>query len=252
MELIDTHAHLEDVENLDEALARAEEAGLVAVITMGSDHRSNLWALEESSKHKRENLRVYPAIGLHPWGLDPSKVEANIQLIEGKIDKAIAVGEIGLDYWYKQVRKSPEKKEEQRKLFRRLLQIAKNNRKPVSIHSRGAWADSVDITVETGIRKAVFHWFTGPTDVLEKLLQEGYRVSATPAAAYSKEHRSTIEKTPLENLLLETDSPVAYKGEPAEPAHVLKTLSAVAELKGVRRETVADQTTDNAKRLFGI
>jgi len=252
MELADTHAHLEDLGNLDGALMRAEKAGVFAVITMGSDCKSNLWALEESSKHHRGKLRIYPAIGLHPWGLEPSKIEANTQLIEENVHKVVAIGEIGLDYWYKDVRKSPEKKEQQRELFRRLLRIAKENGKPVSIHSRGAWEDCADITIETGIRKAVFHWFSGPLDVLEKLLSEGYYISATPASAYSKEHRNAIQNTPLQSVLLETDSPVAYHGEPAEPVHVLKTLSTVAELKGVREEALAEQTTDSARRLFGI
>ena len=252
MELVDTHAHLEDLGNLDEALMRAEKAGVFAVVTMGSDRESNLWALEESGKHQRGKLKVYPAIGLHPWGLDPSKIEANTQLIEENVHKVVAMGEIGLDYWYKQVRKSPERKELQKELFRRLLEIAKRNGKPVSIHSRGAWAECVEMAIETGIEKAVFHWFSGPLDVLERLLDEGYHVSATPAAVYSKEHRGAIKNTPLENLLLETDSPVVYRGEPAEPAHVLKTLSAVAELKGIRAETVAEETTDSARRLFRI
>ena len=138
VELVDTHAHLEDLGNLDEALVRAEEASVIAVVTMGSDRKSNLWALEESSKHQRGKLKVYPAIGFHPWGLEPSEIEANTQLIEENVHKVVAMGEIGLDYWYKEVRKSPEKKEQQRELFQRLLEIAKKNGKPISIHSRGA------------------------------------------------------------------------------------------------------------------
>jgi len=252
MELIDTHAHLEEVKNLDEALVRAEEASVVAVISMGSDYESNLWSLKESFKHQRERLKIYPAVGFHPWGLDPSKIDVNIRFIEENIGEAVAIGEIGLDYWYREVRKNPERKEQQRELFRRLLEIAMKNGKPVSIHSRGAWADCVDITLETGIKKAVFHWFSGPLDVLKKLLDEGYYISATPAVAYSKEHRKVVEKTPLERILLETDSPVAYRGETSEPAHVIKTLSVVAELKGEKEETVAEKTTENARLIFKI
>jgi TatD DNase family protein len=243
---------LEDIENLDEALRRAEESGVIAVVTMGSDYESNLWALKESVKHQREKLAVHPAIGLHPWGLDPSKIGINLRLIEENIGKAVSVGEIGLDYWYKEVRKNSEKKAEQRELFRSLLEIAERNGKPVSIHSRGAWADSVDIAIETSIKKAVFHWFSGSLNILERLLDQGYYVSATPAAAYSKEHRAVVEKTPLDRLLLETDSPVKYGGEPSEPAHILKTLSAVAEVKKLREETVAEKTTENADLFFNI
>jgi TatD DNase family protein len=252
MELVDTHAHLEDLEHIDESLARAEEAGVVAVVTMGSDLKSNRWVLNEGIRHQREELKVYPAVGFHPCGLDASKIDDNLKLIKENIDRTVAVGEIGLDYWYKEVRKDEEKKALQRDLFRRLLDIAERHGKPVSIHSRGAWADSVDITIRSGIGKAVFHWFTGSADDLGRLLDHGYYVSATPAATYSKEHRAIIEKAPLEHMLLETDSPVSYRGETSEPSHVLKALFAVSELKNIKAEKVAEQTTENAKRVFGF
>jgi TatD DNase family protein len=252
MRLIDTHAHLEDIEHLDEALIRAEETGVTAVVTMGADHKSNQWALNESIKHGRQKLKIYPAIGIHPGWIDVSRIDADLRLIEENINNVVAVGEIGLDYWYKTVRKDEEKKALQRATFRRLLEIAKKHSKPVSIHSRGAWEDCANITVEAGVKKAVFHWFTGSLDDLRMILDHGLYVSATPAAAYSKEHREVIENTPLEWILLETDSPVSYKGEPSEPSHILKALVAVAELKKEKQETVAEKTTENAKTVFGI
>jgi len=250
--LVDTHAHLEDLEILDEALRRAEESGVIAIITMGSNRESNFWAINKSIAYQKENLKIYPAIGIHPWNMDFPKIDMDIKFIEENVHRAVAIGEIGLDYWYKEVRKNPEKKEQQKELFRRLLKIAKENGKPVSIHSRGAWTDCVEITIEMGVQKAVFHWFTGPKEVLRKLLDNGYYISATPAAHYSKEHRAVIRNSPLENILLETDSPVMYRGEIAEPAHVLKSLSAVVELKGETEEKVAEKTTENARRIFGI
>ncbi|MCW4020652.1 MAG: TatD family hydrolase [Candidatus Bathyarchaeota archaeon] len=252
MALIDTHAHLEELKDLDGSLARAEETGVEAVITMGMDYESNLWALEESFQHQREGLSIYPAVGVHPWSLDASKIDANIQLIEENASEAVAVGEIGLDYWYKEVRKNPERKAQQRELFRRLLAIAKKSGKPVSIHSRGAWLDCADIVIETGVKNAVFHWFSGSLDVLKRLLDQGCYVSATPAAAYSKEHRAAVENAPLDRLLLETDSPVAYRGEPSEPATIFKALTAVAELKDEKQEKVAEVTTENARLVFRV
>jgi TatD DNase family protein len=140
----------------------------------------------------------------------------------------------------------------QRDTFKRLLKIAKKHAKPVSIHSRGAWADCVNTTIEIDVEKAVFHWFTGSLYDLKKLLDHGYYVSATPAAAYSKEHRAVIENTPLEQILLETDSPVSYQGETSDPSFVLKALASVAELKKEKPETVAEKTTDNAKTVFRL
>ncbi len=243
---------MEDIENLDEALARAEAAGVATVVTMGADSKSNIWALYESIKHERPRLKIFRALGIHPSLIDASTVNNDIQFVEDNVSKVVAVGEIGLDYWYKAVRKDEEKKALQRATFARLLEVAKKHGKPVSIHSRGAWTDCVNMTIESGIEKAVFHWFTGSSDDLKKLLDSGYYVSATPAAVYSKEHRALIKNAPLERILLETDSPVSYRGELAEPSHVLKALAAVAELKKEKQETVAEATTENAEAVFGI
>ncbi|MEM2969695.1 MAG: TatD family hydrolase [Candidatus Bathyarchaeia archaeon] len=252
MELIDTHTHLESIEQIDEALIRAEQVGITKIITMGVDQKSNLWVLNESTQHTRPNLKIYPSLGIHPGWIDEQRVDVDLKFIEENIDQIIAVGEIGLDYWYKAVRKDEQKKNLQRQTFRRLLEIAKKHKKPVSIHSRGAWTDCVDTVIEIGVKKAVFHWFTGSLNDLNKLLDKGYYVSATPALSYSKEHISIIENTPLDRILLETDSPVTYQGETSEPSHVLKALHYVAELKKEKEETAAQITTENAKKIFGF
>ncbi|MBM4401312.1 MAG: TatD family deoxyribonuclease, partial [Crenarchaeota archaeon] len=225
--LVDAHAHLEDLKDLEGAIRRAADAGVVAVITVGSDYDSSLFALKISKKEDC-GLKVYPALGVHPWNISQNGVESTLDFIESKVDEAVGIGEVGLDYWYKEVRKDLEKKRLQREVFEILLKTAKRHNKPVIIHSRGAWKECVDMAVEAEVEKAVFHWFTGPIEVLRRLLEQGYFVSATPAAEYSREHRNVIENTPLENLLLETDSPVNYHGVEAEPAHVTRSLEAVA------------------------
>lgn len=250
--IIDTHAHLEEVDDLDHALKRAEEAGVTTIITMGSDYQSNRWVLRISERRRSGEVKLYAALGLHPWGLDTSKIDLTLNFIQDNIKRAVGVGEIGLDYWLRNVRKDMEKKDIQKAVFRRLLEIARDHEKPVSIHSRGAWEDSLEMVREVGVKRAVFHWFSGPKKVLEGLLKENHFVSATPAAVYSREHREAIQITPLQRILLETDSPVKYRGEVSEPAHILKCLDAVAELKAVDKEMVANQTTKNAKNLFKI
>lgn len=248
--IIDTHTHLEEVEDLDQALKKAEKAGVIAIITVGSDDQSNKWALKITESHRY--VKIYCALGIHPWALNALKIESTINYIQRNIERAVGIGEIGLDYWFREVRKNSEKKNAQKALFRRLLEIAKDNEKPASIHSRGAWEDCLEIVRDVGVKRAVFHWFSGPTNVLQGLLKENYFISATPAAVYSQAHRAAIRKTPLENLFLETDSPVKYRGETSEPAHIIKSLEAVAELKGINKKTVANRTTENAKNVFKI
>ncbi|MEM2320997.1 MAG: TatD family hydrolase [Candidatus Bathyarchaeia archaeon] len=252
MELIDTHAHLESVKSLKSAIRRAARVGVIAVIAVGSDYESNMWVLCESRKYGTRKLKIYPALGIHPWGLDVLKIKETIDLIEKNVNNVAALGEVGLDYWYKEARKNNNVRGIQRDVFWRILSLAKRSNKPVSVHSRGAWMDCVNMTIEAGVKKTVFHWFSGPLDTLKKLLDHGYSISATPAAAYSREHRRVIENTPLENIILETDTPVVYAGEPSEPAHIIKALNAVAELKGESVRVVAEKTTENAKRIFEI
>ena len=108
---------------------------------------------------------------------------------------------------------------------------------------------------EAGIKKAVFHWFTGFSSVLRDIIEAGYFISATPATEYHGEHRRAIKETPLEKLLLETDCPVTYGRETryrSEPADILRSLRAVAAIKGIDEISVAEQTTHNATHFFDL
>jgi len=248
--LIDTHAHLEEIEDLSGAIERAGKTGVFSVIAVGMDYESCRHVLEISGKYDR--TVVYPALGIHPWKLKASQMDLTLRFIEEHMDRAVAVGEIGLDYWLKEVRKDTSKKDLQKEVFKRLLDLGKLYKKPALVHGRGAWEDCFRLTVDVGIQKAVFHWFSGPLEILDRLLNQGYLISATPAVAYSDKHREAVSHTPLESLLLETDSPVEYQGKESQPGDVFKTLEAVAALKGVKKEEVADITTRNALKFFDL
>ncbi|MBW2031059.1 MAG: TatD family hydrolase, partial [Deltaproteobacteria bacterium] len=161
-------------------------------------------------------------------------------------------GEIGLDYWTKAARKDPGQRNLQKEVFSTLLDLCKRLSKPAIIHCRGAWEDCPGLVMDMQIEKAVFHWFSGPLEVLDQLLDRGYFISATPAAAYSEKHQAAIARAPLDHLLLETDSPVIYQGKASEPAHVFKTMKEVARIKGVTEEQVAEITTMTALKFFGL
>ena len=251
--VIDTHAHLDELENLEPALNKAKEAGVIGVVAVGSNRESNHKVMEICLKYP---ALVYPAFGLHPWelgNLESHQIDATLESIEERAAEIVAIGEIGLDYDKRVVKVAP--KELQKEVFKRLLALAKAHGKPAIIHSRYAWKDCFELTKEAGIKKAVFHWFTGFFSVLRDILDAGYFISATPAAEYHEEHRRAIKETPLEKLFLETDCPVAYGKEVryrSEPADVLRTLRAVALLKGTDEISIAEQTTHNATHLFGL
>jgi len=179
-----------------------------------------------------------------------------VEFLEKHIKDAIAIGEIGLDYWYKQARKDGPGRNLQNEFFKKQLELSIKHNKPVVIHSRGAWRACLDMTLETGVKKGIFHWYSGPEDVLKDLLDAGFFISATPSCEYSKEHIRAIEIAPLEKILLETDSPVTYKPESgsykSEPGDVYRTLKAVARIKNMDEETLAQKTTETAIKFFGL
>ena len=251
--LIDTHAHLDELKNLDLVLEEAKKAGVIAIVAVGSNHQSNIKTLEISQKHRRF---VYPALGLHPWelgNLGTFEIDDNLRFIEQNIASAVAVGEIGLDY-NKRVLKAASK-ELQKEVLGRLLNIAKKYAKPAIIHSRYAWKDALHLIQDAGMDKAVFHWFTGFSSVLRGIIDGGYFVSATPATEYHEEHRRAIKEAPLQRLLLETDCPVSYGREAryeSQPADVSRNVKAVSQLKGIAETTIAEQTTRNAINFFSL
>lgn len=254
-QVIDTHAHLDEVDDLASAIKRAKDSGLLAIIAVGVDYESNNRILEIAERYK---AFVFPALGCHPQNFGETKqsIERNLQFIEDHIENAVAIGEIGLDY-HKKVRARTDK-DTQHQVLRDILEMARRFEKPVSVHSRYSWRDCLNIVGESQVEKVVFHWYSGPLSVLHDLHQKGFYTSATPAVAYGAEHTQAISQTPLESLMLETDSPVVYhrgteSARASEPADaVTEVLKIVATLKEVDEETMAKKTTENAINFFTL
>jgi TatD DNase family protein len=250
--VIDTHAHLDEIEELPEVLTAARSAGITGIIAVGSDGDSNRKVLDIARRYPDF---IYPAIGLHPWNIKQNTLEDELAFIREHVNDVVAIGEIGLDYHKRVVALAG--KDLQKSVFESLLKIACDSQKVAVIHSRYAWRDAYDLVVKMKIERAVFHWFTGPSSVLREIVGSGYYLSATPAVEYHEEHRRAIRETPLDRLLLETDSPVVYcKGRENEftsvPGDVLRSLAGVARLRNIHVDAVADKTSANAVRLFGL
>jgi TatD DNase family protein len=211
MFLVDVHTHLDELDNLSEALQEAKIAGIKGIIGVGVNVDSDKKILEIAEEN---HGYVYPALGYHPWQMREDEVEENLSFIREHIDKYIALGEIGLDY------KIKVKKDLQWKVFGELLDIALEHDKPIIVHCRFSYRKALEMVVGKGIKRSVFHWYSGPLDFLEEILNNGYFISATPALVYSPPHQEAIKRAPLERILLETDSPVSYQGKEARPKDV--------------------------------
>ncbi len=213
------------------------------MIAVGFDKASNQKILKIAESNRNY---VYPAIGYHPWGIREEEAAENLSFIRDHLNECIALGELGLDY------KVKVKKELQWRVLETILDLALAHDKPVILHCRFSHSRTFSMVRERGIKRAVFHWYSGPIDLLEEILAAGYFISATPALRYSPPHRAAVKLASLERILLETDTPVAYQGKESRPKEVLISLEEVARLKGIDPNIVARQTTLNASRFFQI
>lgn len=256
MKIIDTHAHLDHLENLDTAIKNAVAAGVEAIVAVSMDLNSCRKNLE--IKNSISQPRIALGMGMHPSEAKREDLNACLNLIREHANELSAIGEVGLDFGYKWVRKDQAKKDEQREVFQAFLNLAKELDLPVVIHARGVWRECFETTKASGVRKAVFHWYSGPLDVLKDILQEGYYVSTSPSVAYSPQSRDAMKNAPIEQTLIETDCPVHYQnseddpGFEAEPRDVVRTLKAYCALKELNEEQALAILNKNAREFFGL
>jgi TatD DNase family protein len=241
--MIDTHAHLNEVEDIHRAILRAKDVGLQGIVAVGMDMVSNQRTLDLAKQFRG---MVHPAIGYHPWSIRKDTIEENLRFIEKNLASCIALGEVGIDY------KVKVKKPIQWEIFSHMLAMALRHNLPVIVHSRFSHKRTHQMVKDRGIEKGLFHWYSGPLDTLEKIIDDGYYVSATPALAYSPPHQAAMRTAPLERILVETDSPVEYQGRISEPADLVITLEELSRLRGIDLREIRRITTANAKHFFGI
>jgi TatD DNase family protein len=253
LSLIDTHCHLEMDEfspDRDEVIKRAKDAGIEAIITIGSDLKGNIGGLELSKKYDS----IYSSVGFHPHDAKDFTEDIFNQIkIWVKREKVVAIGEIGLDYHYDN---SP--REIQRGVFIKQLQFAKEINFPVIIHSREAKRDTLEIIKESGINKGVLHCFSGDIDMAERAMAMGFYISIAGPVTFknARKPKEIAKMIPDDYLLIETDAPYLtpepFRGRRNEPSYIVHTAKAIAELRGITLEDLSRITTINAKRLFKI
>jgi TatD DNase family protein len=241
--LIDGHAHLNELETLENDLADARLAGVKAIIGVGMDLASNRRILAIAREHPGF---VFPAIGYHPWEIRKPDIEGTLSFLKENIEKCVALGEVDLDY------KARVKKKLQREVFSEIVNLSVRYKKILILHCRYSHQRVFSIITDGGVEKAVFHWYTGTIELLRDIVSAGYYISATPALQYSPPHQEAVRSAPLERILIETDCPVEYQGRESRPADVVITLREVARIRGITLEEVAEITSNNTKTLYGL
>jgi TatD DNase family protein len=242
-DLIDGHAHLSDMAYPERAVENALSAGVNRIIAVSMNIGSCRKTLALADRFPDN---VFPAIGYHPWSVTAEDVEDTLLFITQNLQRCVALGEVGLDY------KVKVKKKLQQAVFSKLLSLAVQVHKPVIIHSRFSYQRTYEMAAEAGIEKAVFHWYSGPVEILDKIVASGFYVSATPALAYSSHHQAAMSRAPVERILIETDAPVQYGDHFSQPADLHGTLLHLSRIKNMPEDQLAAIVTKNTKRFFGL
>ncbi len=249
MRLIDTHAHLAEAVfdgDRDEVVRRARLAGVEAVVSVGEnedDARRNLELAKEFPGFIR------PAAGLFPTLLDPDRADRLIAAIRERPEPWVAIGEVGLDYWKVQ---AEEEREVQREIFGRFIDLAIELDLPLNVHSRSAGHHTIAFLLERGARRVQLHAFDGRAARALPGVEAGFYFSVPPSVVRSPQKQKLVRRLPIDCLLLETDSPVlgAEPGERNEPANVVRSLQAIADIKELPVEQVTEAVGANTARLY--
>ena len=250
--IFDSHAHYTDKafnEDRKIILDSFKESGVCGIINCGADIESSFSSIELSNKYDY----IYAACGIHPEEADKTP-ENYIDLLRtlAKNEKCIAIGEIGLDYYWRQ-----DTKELQKELFEKQILLAKELDLPIIVHDREAHGDTIEI-LKKHRPKGVLHCFSGSPETATEVLKLGMYIGLGGALTF-KNARKAVEVAqmlPLDRLLLETDcpymAPVPMRGKRNNSAYISYIAEKVAEIKGIDPQTVLDVTTENTKRLFNI
>ncbi len=252
--LFDTHAHY-DAEQFDpdrdQVLEALPSRGVSLVVDPGCDIPSSRAALALAEKYPF----LYAAVGYHPESCAPYRPEElDILRDMARHPKVVAIGEIGLDYYWEE---NPPR-ELQQQVFRRQMALAEELDLPVIVHDREAHADALAIVREFPRVRGVFHCFSGSAEVARELVKLGWMVSFTGVLTYKNARKAleAAEAVPLDRLMIETDSPymapVPHRGKRNDSGYLIHICEKLAEIKGISPEECARITLENGKRFFHI
>lgn len=251
--IFETHAHYDDEkfdEDRAELLSSMQENGIGRIINVSA----NLESLENTRKLMEAYPFIYGAFGLHPDEVGDLNEDVMARMRElCRMEKAVAVGEIGLDYYW-----DKENHEKQQYWFRRQIALAREEKLPMIIHSREAAADTLRVMKEEKSEEigGVIHCFSYSAEMAEESLKMGFYLGIGGVVTFknAKKIKEVVQMAPMERILLETDSPylapVPYRGKRNSSLYLPYVVREIAEIKGISEEEVIEMTEKNAVRLF--
>lgn len=243
---IDTHCHLykEYYDNLEDIICDMSKKNIYA-INNGCDHKSNIEVIDTYKKHKN----IYASIGIHPTEINNNKED--IDFIRSNINNIVAIGEIGLDYYY-----DKSNKDEQIKIFTSQLNIAEEFKLPVIVHNREATEDVLNILKKYNL-KGVIHAFSGSYETAKEFIKLGYKIGVGGIITFKNSKlKEVIQKIDINDIVLETDSPYLTpepnRGKKNDPTNLKYIAKYIAETKNISYEEVINITSNTAIKLFDL
>jgi TatD DNase family protein len=256
MKFVDAHVHLSDEEyagHIDGIIAEAKASNVIALVSNSMDLKTSVRSLKLAEQYPK---MVYAALGIHPWNVSAvaeDELQQTMKLVSEKRqnETLIAIGEIGLDHKYTTIW------DKQLMVFDKMLRLAEKLDLPVIIHSRGTTEKIVEMLPSYDLKKVLLHWFSNPISVLSKVVDSGYFITEGPPTAYSNGIREVVQRTPLTNLLTETDGPVRFfkapfAGKMTTPCFIPTVVKSIAEIKKLDVANVAEQIIKNFEEFFAL
>ena len=254
--IFDTHCHLNDeklLPNVEEVIKSAKESGITRILVVGWDKNSSLTAIKLAEQYEG----VYAAIGFHPENIFDVQ-DGDYEEVMKYVDhpKVVAIGEIGLDYYW---HKDPLERELQKEWFIKQIDFANEHHKPISIHARDASQDCINLLKEhRPLYGGVMHCYSGSVEQLKEVLDLGLYIGLDGPVTFknAKTPKEVAETVPLDRLVVETDapylSPHPLRGTVNEPKNIVWMVDEIANLRNMSKKHLLEVLYDNSNKLFGI
>ncbi|HIQ88595.1 TPA: TatD family hydrolase [Candidatus Galligastranaerophilus faecipullorum] len=248
--IIDTHAHLDMLNDPKRAIEEALEAGVEKIIVPGVEPDT----FEKVIKLADEYENVYAQVGVHPSEAQKFSDDTAGRMMElAAHKKVVAIGEIGLDYYWDKTFVDVQKK-----VFKTQIEIANALKLPVVVHDREAHGDTFEILEQMGAKKVLLHCFSGSLEFAKRCVEKGWFIALGGVVTFknAKKVRQVAKEIPLEHIMLETDTPYLtphpYRGEENAPKYIVLSAKEIANLKDTALSEVERVTTANAQNFFNV
>jgi len=232
---VDAHCHVYNIS--PERLRKIKDMVIVGV-------SEDLETSKIVIKLAKKIPNIIPMVGIHPWLVKKTSYK-ELQEVVAMISEARGFGEIGLDG-------KVGGKEKQMDFLERFLEVAEEYNVPINLHARASWREVVGLVLKYNIKKAIFHWYSGPTELLRDMEANGYYITINPSVIFQNKHLRVLEKAPMSMILTESDGPYQYRGKFLTPADIPNLVRFISRVKNVPPKIVRKTVYENIKNIFSM